>query len=288
MWGGRRESNEDLEPGGRLGPFRLESILGEGGMGIVFLAVREEDGEHVALKVLKRELTHDETYRKRFVHEARAAGEVRHKHLVPVIDAGEAEGRSYLAVAYVSGRTLEQKIEAEGRLAIGDVVKVVSEVAAGLDALHSHELVHRDIKPSNIMLDEQGTVMLTDFGLAKGRAYTVLTKPGQVMGTLDYLAPELIKGLPATPASDVYALGCVVFECLAGKAPFAEKSVFQVGIAHLEEEPPDPTAGRDDAPEGLSWAVLRALEKDPANRPPTSTAYAQMISLSAGTGPRLS
>ncbi len=288
MWGGRRESNEDLEPGGHLGPFRLESVLGEGGMGIVFLAVREEDGQRVALKVLKRELTHDETYRKRFVHEARAAGEVRNKHLVPVLDAGEADGRSYLAVDYVSGRTLEQRIEAESKLPIADTTQITSEVAAGLDALHNNELVHRDIKPSNIMLDEQGTALLTDFGLAKGRAYTVLTKPGQVMGTLDYLAPELIKGLPATPASDVYALGCVVFECLAGKAPFAEKSVFQVGIAHLEEEPPDPAAGRDDVPEGLSWAVLRALEKDPADRPPTATAYAQMISLSAGTGPRLS
>jgi len=226
MWGGRRESNEDLEPGGHLGPFRLESVLGEGGMGIVFLAVREEDGQRVALKVLKRELTHDETYRKRFVHEARAAGEVRNKHLVPVLDAGEADGRSYLAVDYVSGRTLEQRIEAEGKLPIPDITRITSEVAAGLDALHNNELVHRDIKPSNIMLDEQGTALLTDFGLAKGRAYTVLTKPGQVMGTLDYLAPELIKGRPATPASDVYALGCVVFECLAGKAPFAEKSVF--------------------------------------------------------------
>ncbi|MGH2661230.1 MAG: serine/threonine-protein kinase [Actinomycetota bacterium] len=288
MWGGRRESNEDLEPGGHLGHFRLESVLGEGGMGIVFLAVRQEDGQRVALKVLKRELTHDETYRKRFVHEARAAGEVRNKHLVPVLDAGEADGRSYLAVDYVSGRTLEQRIEEEGKIPLPEIVRVTSEVAAGLDALHSHELVHRDIKPSNIMLDEQGTALLTDFGLAKGRAYTVLTKPGQVMGTLDYLAPELIKGLPATPASDIYALGCVVYECLAGKAPFAEKSVFQVGIAHLEEEPPDPTTGRDDATEGLAWAVLRALEKDPASRPPTATAYAQMISLAAGTARRLS
>jgi len=111
-----------------------------------------------------------------------------------------------------------------------------------------------------------------------------LTKPGQVMGTLDYLAPELIKGQPASPASDIYALGCVVYECLAGRAPFAEKSVFQVGIAHLEEEPSDPTSSRDDAPDGLSWAVLRGLEKDPEKRPPSATAYAQMIRLASGQG----
>jgi serine/threonine-protein kinase len=201
-----------------------------------------------------------------------------------VLEAGEAEGRSYLAVAYVRGRSLEARIQEEGALPLGDIVRLTTEVAAGLDALHRLDLIHRDIKPSNIMLDEEGSAMLTDFGLAKGRAYTVLTKPGQVMGTLDYLAPELIKGRPAGPTSDVYALGCVVFECLAGRAPFAHKSVFQVGVAHLEEEPPDPCAERSDAPEGLSWAVVRALEKDPAKRPPTATAYAQMLRLASGEG----
>ncbi len=274
----------DLTAGDRVGPYRLEEFLGEGGMGIVYRAIREEDGEVVALKVLRRELSHDETYRRRLIHEARAAGEVRHKHLVPVLDAGDAEERSYLAVAYVPGRTLEARIQAEGQMPLPDIVRLTAQVAAGLDALHEAGLVHRDIKPSNIMLDEDGNAALTDFGLAKGPAYTVLTKPGQVMGTLDYLAPELIKGAQATPASDVYALGCVVFECLAGHAPFAEKAVFQVAVAHLEEEAPDPCAGRDDCPEGLAWAVLRALEKDPARRPSTATAYAQMIRLASGVG----
>jgi serine/threonine-protein kinase len=274
----------DLSPGDHLGPFRLESVLGEGAMGIVYKAVREPAEEVVALKVLRRELTHDDTYRRRFVHEARAAGEVHHNHLVPVLEAGEADDRSYLAVAYVNGRSLEARIQNEGALPLDDLLQLTSEVAAGLDALHRKELVHRDIKPSNIMLDEGGSALLSDFGLAKGRAYTVLTKPGQVMGTLDYIAPELMRGRPATPASDIYALGCVVFECLAGQPPFAEKSVFQVGVAHLEEEPPDPCAARSDAPEGLSWAVLRALEKDPDKRPPTATAYAQMLRLAAGQG----
>ncbi|MGH2767244.1 MAG: serine/threonine-protein kinase, partial [Actinomycetota bacterium] len=252
-------ASETLRFGDVIGPYRLEEPLGEGGMGIVFRAVREEDGQVVALKVLREELSHDETYRRRLLHEARAAGEVRHKHLVPVLDAGEAEDRSYLAVAYVPGRSLEERIRAGGPLPLLELVRLTSQVAAGLDALHQGDLVHRDIKPSNIILDEEGGAALTDFGLAKGRAYTVLTKPGMVMGTLDYLAPELIKGAQATPQSDVYALGCVVFECLAGHAPFGEKAAFQVAVAHLEEEPSDPCAGRDDCPEGLAWAVFRAL-----------------------------
>jgi serine/threonine protein kinase len=284
MWSRNRPEAEDLGPGGRLGPYRLESILGEGGMGIVFHAIREPEGDQVALKVLRRELTHDETYRRRFTHEARAAGEVRHRHLVPVLDAGEADGRTFLAVAYVRGESLEHRIQVRGALPLAEVAGLTAQVGAGLDALHREELIHRDVKPSNIMIDDEGTAALTDFGLAKGRAYTVLTKPGQVMGTLDYLAPELIKGQPATAASDIYALGCVVYECLAGHPPFAEKSVFQVGIAHLEEEPPDPTTDRDDAPEGLAWSILRALEKDPARRPPSATAYAQMVRLAAGLG----
>lgn len=278
---------QDLVIGDRLGPYRLEEVLGEGGMGIVYRASREPDGDPVALKVLRRELSHDETYRRRFVHEARAAGEVHHRHLVPVLEAGEEDERIYLAVAFVEGRTLEDRIAADGTLPLDQLVRLTAQVASGLDALHRTDLVHRDVKPSNIILDQAGNAALTDFGLAKGRAYTVLTKPGQVMGTLDYLAPEMIKGLPATPSSDVYALGCVVFECLTGHPPFAEKAVFQVGIAHLEEPPPDPCQARDDCPEGLSWAVLRALEKDPAQRPPSATAYGQMVRLASGV-PRTS
>ncbi|MDQ4006341.1 MAG: serine/threonine protein kinase [Actinomycetota bacterium] len=276
---------EDLAVGARLGEYLLEQVLGEGGMGIVFRAVRETDGETVALKVLRRELSQDETYRRRFVHEARAAGEVRERHLVPVLDAGEQDGRSYLAVAFIPGKTLEQRIASEGPLPIADVVRITAEIGAGLDALHAAELIHRDVKSSNVILAEGDGAMLTDFGLAKGRAYTVLTRPGQVMGTLDYIAPEMIRGQPASPASDIYALGCLIYECLRGHAPFAEKAVYAVATAHLDEEPEDPCAGRGDCPEGFGWAVLRALEKEPARRPGTATAYAQMLGLAArGSG----
>jgi serine/threonine protein kinase len=265
----------ELQPGDSLGPYRLEELLGEGAMGIVYRAVR--DGDTVALKVLKQRLSSDDVFRRRFEHEARIAAEVEHKHLVPILEAGQVDGRQYLASRYVPGRSLAQRIDDASPLPLEDVLALVADVASGLDALHRQGLVHRDVKPSNIVLDEHGLAALTDFGLAKGPAYTILTKPGQVMGTLDYLAPELIRGEEATPATDIYALGCVIFECLTGEPPFAGMSLFEVGSAHLSAEPPDPCARVPDPPPGLGWAAQRALAKDPGERPPTATAYASLL-----------
>jgi serine/threonine protein kinase len=277
----------DVSSGDRLGPYRLEERLGEGGMGVVFRAVREPEGEEVALKVLRHELAGDETFRRRFAHEARAAGEVRHKHLVPITDAGEVEGRPYLAVAYVRGRTLEDHLARDDRMSLEEIVRIVAHVASGLDALHAAGIVHRDVKPSNVIIDPTGSANLTDFGLAKGRTYTVLTQPGMVMGTLDYLAPEMLRGAEATAASDIYALGCLTYECTAGRTPFADSSMYELASAHLTLEPPDPCSDRPDAPDGLSWAILQALAKEPEKRPPTATAYAHLISFAVGsTSPR--
>ena len=275
-----------MGPGDRLGPYRLEERLGEGAMGVVFRAVREPEGDEVALKILRSELSGDETFRRRFVHEARSAGEVRHKHLVPITDAGEIEGRPYLAVAYVEGRTLEDRLADDGPMPLEEIVRLVAHVASGLDALHAAGIVHRDVKPSNVIIDPTGSANLTDFGLAKGRAYTVLTKPGMVMGTLDYLAPEMLRGSEATAASDIYALGCLAYECTAGRTPFADSTMFELAKAHLTLEPPDPCTNRPDAPEGLSWAILQALAKEPEKRPPTATAYAHLISFAVGGAAR--
>lgn len=270
-------SDRELEPGDTLGPYRLESVLGEGGMGLVFKAHRDGDDRPVALKVLKRQLSGDLVFQQRFQHEARAAAEVRDRHLVAILESAEWDGRHCLASAYVDGGSLTERVAADGPLPLADVVRVVTDVGTGLDALHAAGVMHRDIKPSNVLFDSDGTALLTDFGLAKGRAYTVLTRPGQVMGTLDYLAPELIRGQPATPATDIYALGCVAFECVAGRAPFGDKSAFQVGLAHLEETPPDPCAERPELPARLSAAILAALEKDPERRPATAAAYAGLL-----------
>lgn len=265
-----------------MGPYRLEAVLGEGAMGLVYRGVREPDGETVALKVLKRALSRDEVYRQRFEREARVARQVRHTHLVPVLDAGDDSGAHYLAMAYVEGVSLEERIEREGQLPVEESVRIVAELASGLDALHAEGLVHRDVKPSNVMLDRNGTAVLTDFGLARGRAFTVLTRPGQVMGTLDYLAPELISGTAATPASDIYALGCVAYECVTSGPPFGGRAMFEVAVAHVEEEPPDPASGRPEVPSALAWGLLQALQKNPERRPTTARAYARMLEVGAG------
>lgn len=274
MWNLRTTAGE-LGAGDWLGSFRLEEMLGAGGMGIVFRAVREGDSESVALKILRDELSGDETFRRRFEHEARSASEVRSPHLVAVLEAGEADGRYYLASEFIQGRTLDERVRDDGPLPLADVIRIATELGAALDALHGAGIVHRDVKASNVLLRDDATAMLTDFGLAKGEAYTVLTQPGQVMGTLDYLAPELIRGDEATPASDLYALGCLTYECLTGTTPFGGRSLFQIGLAHLDEEPPDPSQARSDCPRALSAAVLRALDKDPAERPATASAYAR-------------
>jgi serine/threonine protein kinase len=278
------QQSRNMEPdiGERLGSYRLEARLGEGAMGVVYRAVREPDGAIVALKVLRDELANDEVFRRRFNHEAKAATEVEHRNLVPVLDAGESDGRFYLASRYVAGRSLADRLDADGPLTLPELLRLIAEVGRGLQALHERGLVHRDVKPSNVLLDADGTAALGDFGLAKGRAYTVLTRPGQILGTLDYLAPELIRGAPAGPASDIYALGCVAFECLAGAPPFAGRSVLQVGVAHLQQEPPDPAAGRSDVPSAVSWAIRRTMAKEPDGRPQTALAFSHMLQIAAG------
>jgi serine/threonine-protein kinase len=275
------ESSHELAPGDTLGPYKLEELLGEGGMGLVFRAVRDSDGEVVALKVMRFELIEDPVFGRRFQQEARAAQEVTEEHLVPVLEAGQAEGRRYLASKYIPGETLDQKLD-EGPLGVADTARYTQHVGAGLNALHEAGIVHRDLKPGNIIITPEGTAMLTDFGLAKGRAYTVLTKPGQVMGTLDYLAPELVKGAPATPATDIYALGCTIYECIAGQAPFADKEGIQVGLAHVAEPPPPLSDFRDDLPPGFAEAVLSALAKDPEERPQSAVEYGNKLVEAAG------
>ena len=269
----------DLRAGDMLGSYRLEERLGEGAMGCVFRARRAGGGEQVALKVVRAQFAADDRYRRRFLHESRAAAEVQHRHLVDVLDVGEVDGRQYLAMRLVRGRVLEGRVRDGGPLSASEVVRIATEVAGALDALHAVGLMHRDVKSSNILLDDDnaGAAALTDFGLAKGTGYSTLTRPGQILGTVDYLAPERIRGEDATAATDIYGLGCVMFECVAGRPPFGSKRMMEVAFAHLEEEPPDPCAGRSHLPAELGNAVNLALSKDPANRPPSAREYADLL-----------
>jgi eukaryotic-like serine/threonine-protein kinase len=262
--------------GTRLGPYRIEELLGFGASAIVFRGVREPEDEVVALKVFRADLSDDPIFRRRFEHEVRSAQEVQHRHLVAVIDFGVEQGRLFLTMRY-GGSSLGDRLKAEGALPIDEAIRIVAHTAAGLDALHRQRLVHRDVKPSNIMIDDDGVAAVADFGLAKGASYTELTTLGQVIGTIDYLAPELVKGEGATPASDIYALGCVTYECLTGRTPFANRSVLRVGAAHLEEGAPNPRELRPELPPALADTVLRALAKQPGERPSSAVAYAHML-----------
>jgi serine/threonine-protein kinase len=185
---------------------------------------------------------------------------------------------------YIEGRSLAQRIHAEGPLPVADIVRVATEIGSALDALHAAGLVHRDVKPANIMLEADGSAILTDFGLAKGAAFTNLTQPGGIVGTMDYLAPERIRGEAASETTDIYALGCVVYESLAGHPPFDARSVMELGWAILQRDPPDPCAERDDAPRHLSATALLALAKDPAARPQTAGAYTRLLAMAARSG----
>ena len=268
-------------PGQRVGPYRLLAPLGAGSVWIVFHARREPDGDEVAVKILRDELAGDALYRRRFEREARIASEVTHEHIVPVVDFGETSGRLYIASVYVASDPLSARIASQKRLSLKESMGIARDLAGALQALNIRGLVHRDVKPANVLVTADGDAALTDFGLARSTAETVLTKTGVAVGTVDYLAPEIIRGEPATHASDVYALGCVVYECLTGAPPFAGKPYVEALIAHVRDEPAGLLEVRTDLSESLSWAVLKALAKDPRDRPPTAQAYARLLRASA-------
>ena len=265
----------------RIGPYRVESVLGVGGMGQVYRAVGP-DGEPVALKLVKAELARDQTFRKRFDREARIAQQVNHPHVVPVLDTGEENGIPYLAQRFVGNGNLADRIKSEGQLQLAMITTVCDQVAGGLDALHQNGLVHRDVKPANILLDEAGTAYITDFGLAKDSQGSLLTRPGQALGSLDYMSPEQIRSEEVSAATDVYSLGCVIWECLVGAPPFADRQGMRVLWAHLQDMPPNPCEKRPEVPGGVGDAVLRAVSKDPDDRPQATSEFARMLRAAAG------
>jgi serine/threonine protein kinase len=262
-----------------VGPYRLESVIGVGGMSAVY-GTRDPDGGRLALKLIKEDFAWDETFRRRFRREVRIAQTIVNPHVVPVLDAGEDNGLPYLVAPFIDGGSLSDRLRRDGPMAVDAVVRICADVADGLEALWAAGMVHRDIKPANLLLDRDGVAHITDFGLAKDSQGTRLTQPGSRMGSMDYMAPEQIRGEEVTTATDMYALGCVMFECLAGRPPFAHREGMQVLFGHLQEEPPD--LGRDDVPPEVGEALREALRKHPAQRPQSSLEYARSLSLAAG------
>jgi serine/threonine protein kinase len=284
MSDGQQGEEPDPRIGTSVGPYRIESVLGIGGMGRVYRAT-DPEGTQVALKLVRSDLAEDSVFRKRFEREAKIAQDVKNPHVVPVLDTGEHEGVPYLSQLFIQGGSLEQKLKREIRLGVSTALAICAQVADGLDALFRGGMVHRDVKPANVLLDTDGTALITDFGLAKDSQGTALTRPGQALGSMDYMSPEQIRGEDVTAATDVYSLGCVMFECLSGAPPFADRQGMRVLWAQLQDEPSDPTAELADAPPGLGAAVLRALEKDVAKRPQSAGEYARLLYEAAGLTP---
>jgi ABC-type branched-subunit amino acid transport system substrate-binding protein/streptogramin lyase len=224
-------------PGTAFAGYRVDSLVGRGGMGVVYRATDLSLGRPVALKLIAPELSEDERFRARFLREPRLAASLDHPNVIPIYEAGEREGQLYLAMRYVEGTDLKTTLERDGKLAPDRTIELLAQVASALDAAHERALVHRDVKPGNVLIDRRGHVYLTDFGITK-QTGADSTETGSLVGTLDYLAPEQIRGEPVDGRTDSYALACVMYECLAGKPPFKRGTEAETLWGHMQEDPP--------------------------------------------------
>jgi hypothetical protein len=259
--------------GDEFAGYRLRAVLGRGGMSVVFQADNPRLGNVIALKVLAPELASDDVFRTRFLEESRIAASMNHPNVIPIHDMGSSNGLLYIAMRWVSGTDLRQMIKKRGRLQPEAAVFLLSQAARALDAGHARGLVHRDVKPGNLLIEngnddaDPDHLYLADFGITKrGMTRTGLTSTGQFLGTVDYVAPEQIRGLPALGTADQYSLGCVLYECLTGQVPFEKDLDAAIIWAHVEEPPTRPTLLRPDLPPAMDEVFGRVLAKQPDDR----------------------
>ena len=262
-----RVASSEVFVGSELAGYRIESVLGEGGMGIVYLAEQQRLGRVVALKVIAPALARSERFRERFLHETRIAASLNHPNVIPIMDAGEADGLLYIAMRYVQATDLRALLSREGPLEPDRALSLVGQVGAALDAAHATGLVHRDVKPANILIADGDHAYLTDFGLSKSTAATSgPTATGEFLGTVAYVAPEQIEGVAADHRADVYSLTCLLYECLSGATPYVRDSDLAVLWAHVDEEPPRLSATRPELGTALDAVLARGLAKRPDER----------------------
>jgi eukaryotic-like serine/threonine-protein kinase len=254
--------------------YELEELVGTGGMSSVYRAHDTLLERNVALKVLHAQYTDDDEFVERFKREARAVAQLSHPNIVTVIDRGEDDGRQYIVFEYIDGENLKERVVRNGRLGVSEALELAIQTARGLAFAHQHGLVHRDVKPQNVLLNGDGQAKVTDFGIARTLDVDGVTQTGTVMGTSNYIAPEQASGQPVEVQTDVYSLGVVLYELLAGDVPFPGENFVSVAMKHVNDPPPNLLDVRKDVPLRVAAAIDRALEKDPSARFPTMDAFA--------------
>jgi len=264
--------------GEEFGPYTIESVLGQGGMGTVFLARHARLERRVALKVISPAFADDPGFRARFLRESQLAASLDHPHVIPLYDADEIDGVLYLAMRYVDGPSLGGLIRKNKPLPRADTLRIAEQIGGALDAAHAADLIHRDLKPANILLTQaERHSYLCDFGLAKRTSTRGVTHAGSFMGTIDYCSPEQIRGDALDGRADVYSFGCVLYHCLAGEAPYARENDIAVLQAHLNDPPPEL------APD-LDGVFARAMAKDRDERYATAGALAADLRAAIAVG----
>jgi hypothetical protein len=284
-------SRPDPRVGSDLGPYRIEAVIGRGGMGVVYLATHAGLDRRVALKLLAPDYADDEAFRARFLRESRMAAAIDHPNIIPIYEAGEVDGVYVLAMRYVAGTDLETRLRA-GPLEPSEAVHILGQVASALDAAHEQSLIHRDVKPANVLIatgkgvEKADHAYLTDFGLTKHRgSQSGLTEASAFIGTLDYIAPEQIEGKPVDGRTDQYGLACVAFECLAGRIPFVRDTDIAIAMAHLRDAPPSAVELRPELPHEIDAVLARGMAKRPDDRYPTCEAFVVALRRALGLRP---
>lgn len=247
--------------------YRLIDQIGEGGMANVYLGKDTILNRNVAIKVLRGDLSNDEVFVQRFQREALAATALEHPNLVQVYDVGQEQGYHYIVMEYIEGKTLKQLIKQHGPLSVGETIDVMEQLVSAVEHAHSRQVIHRDIKPQNIIVRNDGTVKLTDFGIAIAQNAAQLTQTNSIMGSVHYLAPEIAKGYPATDQSDIYSLGILMFELLSGHVPFAADSAVNIALMHMEDKIPSIRGiVGSDVNQAIENIILKATAKNKNNR----------------------
>ncbi len=271
--GNIQQTTGDLT-GQTLGQYTIGDMLGQGGMATVYRAKQSSIGRTVAIKVMPMFFMHEPTFMQRFEREVQVIAELQHPRVLPVYDYGQIEGRPFIVMAYMPGGTLTDLIK-QGPMPLDETVRLMEQIAEGLDHAHRKGVIHRDFKPSNVLLDENGNAYLSDFGIAKISESTVQLTGSGVVGTPAYMAPEMASYAEVTPAVDIYAMGVTLYQMLTGKLPYRGETPLSVMMAHASEPVPDVRRARPDLPEDVQSVIERAMSKDPKARYQTAAALAR-------------